>query len=273
MDQYKILNNGVKMPVLGLGVYKSGEDTKQAVLDALAAGYRHIDTATLYKNEALVGEAIRESGIPREEIFITTKLWNDDMRSGKQMEAIEQSLKLLGTDYVDLYLIHWPVSSALESSWKVLEQIYKEGRARAIGVSNCHMEHLMRVMAVATVVPAVNQVECHPYLSQKSLRTFCNNVSITMEAWSPLGRGNVLSDPVIGQIAKKHGKTPAQVVLRWELQENWIVIPKSVHKERIVENSQIFDFELDKEDMAKIDSLNQDRHFGTSPDDFENKQW
>ena len=273
MDQYKILNNGVKMPVLGLGVYKSGEDTKQAVLDALAAGYRHIDTATLYKNEALVGEAIRESGIPREEIFITTKLWNDDMRSGKQMEAIEHSLKLLGTDYVDLYLIHWPVSSALESSWKVLEQIYKEGRARAIGVSNCHMEHLMRVMAVATVVPAVNQVECHPYLSQKSLRTFCNNVSITMEAWSPLGRGNVLSDPVIGQIAKKHGKTPAQVVLRWELQENWIVIPKSVHKERIVENSQIFDFELDKEDMAKIDSLNQDRHFGTSPDDFENKQW
>ena len=182
MDQYKILNNGVKMPVLGLGVYKSGEDTKQAVLDALAAGYRHIDTATLYKNEALVGEAIRESGIPREEIFITTKLWNDDMRSGKQMEAFEQSLKLLGTDYVDLYLIHWPVSSALESSWKVLEQIYKEGRARAIGVSNCHMEHLMRVMAVATVVPAVNQVECHPYLTQKSLRTLCNNVSITMEA-------------------------------------------------------------------------------------------
>ena len=273
MEQYKILNNGVKMPVLGLGVYKSGEDTKQAVLDALAVGYRHIDTAALYKNEAMVGEAIRESGIPREEIFITTKLWNDDMRSGKQMEAFERSLELLGTDYVDLYMIHWPVSSALEESWKVLEQIYKEGRARAIGVSNCHMEHLMRVMAVAKIVPAVNQVECHPYLSQKPLRTFCNNLSIVMEAWSPLGRGRVLDDPVIGEIAAKYQKTPAQVVLRWELQENWIVIPKSVHQERIAENSRIFDFELDPEDMAKLDGLNKDMHFGTSPDNFENKQW
>ena len=152
-QEYKILNNGVKMPVLGLGVYKSGSDTKQAVKAALAAGYRHIDTAALYQNEDLVGEAIRESGIPREEIFITTKLWNDDMKNGTQMEAFENSLKRLGTDYVDLYLIHWPVSEALEQSWKVLEQIYREGRARAIGVSNCHMQHLMRVLAAATVVP------------------------------------------------------------------------------------------------------------------------
>lgn len=270
---YKVLNNGVKMPVLGLGVYKSAGDTKQAVLDALAAGYRHIDTATLYNNEAMVGEAIKESGIPREEIFITTKLWNDDMRNGTQMEAFENSLKLLGTDYVDLYLIHWPVSCALEQSWKILEQIYKEGRARAIGVSNCHMEHLMRVLAVASVVPAVNQVECHPYLSQKPLRAFCNNLSIEMEAWSPLGRGRVLEDPVLVELAKKYGKTPAQIVLRWELSENWIVIPKSVHKERIEENGDIFDFELEAADIARIGQLNRDQHFGTSPDDFESKQW
>ena len=273
MDMYKTLNNGVKMPILGLGVYKSGEDTKQAVLDALEAGYRHIDTAALYKNEAQVGEAIRESGIPREVIFITTKLWNDDMKNGTQMEAFERSLKNLGTDYVDLYLLHWPVSQALEQSWKILEQIYKEGRVRAIGVSNCHMSHLMRVMAAATVVPAVNQVECHPYLSQKPLRTFCNNLSIAMEAWSPLGRGRVLNDPVIGQLAQKYNKTPAQIILRWELQENWIVIPKSVHRERIIENSSIFDFELDSADMAQMDGLNKDMRFGTDPDHFENKQW
>lgn len=270
---YKVLNNGVKMPVLGLGVYKSGDDTKQAVLDALEAGYRHIDTAALYKNEMQVGEAIRESGIPREEIFITTKLWNDDMKAGKQYEAFEKSLERLGTDYVDLYLIHWPVSSALESSWKVLEQIYKEGRARAIGVSNCHMEHLMRVLACAHVVPAVNQVECHPYLNQKSLRIFCNNLSIEMEAWSPLGRGNVLEDPVIVQLAQKYEKTPAQIILRWELSQNLIVIPKSVHKERIRENYNVFDFLLEPADEAKIDALNKDLHFGTSPDNFENKQW
>lgn len=270
---YRVLNNGVKMPVLGLGVYKSGNDTKQAVLDALEAGYRHIDTAALYKNETQVGEAIRESGIPREEIFITTKLWNDDMKSGKQYEAFEKSLERLGTDYVDLYLIHWPVSSALESSWKVLEQIYKEGRARAIGVSNCHMEHLMRVLACAHVVPAVNQVECHPYLNQKPLRTFCNNLSIEMEAWSPLGRGKLLEDPVIVQLAQKYEKTPAQIILRWELSQNLIVIPKSVHKERIRENYNVFDFLLEPADEAKIDALNKDLHFGTSPDNFENKQW
>lgn len=269
----KVLNNGVEMPVFGLGVYKSAQDTKQAVLDALAAGYRHIDTAALYKNEQLVGEAIRESGIPREEIFVTTKLWNDDMRNGTQMEAFENSLKLLGMDYVDLYLIHWPVSSALEESWKVLERIYEEGRARAIGVSNCHMEHLMRVMAVAHVVPAVNQIECHPYLSQKPLRTFCNNLSIEVTAWSPLGRGRVLEDAVIVDLAEKYGKTPAQIVLRWELQENIMVIPKSVHKERIVENADIFDFELSAADMKLMNGLNKDQHFGTSPDDFESKQW
>ncbi len=272
-QEYKILNNGVKMPVLGLGVYKSGSDTKQAVKAALAAGYRHIDTAALYQNEDLVGEAIRESGIPREEIFITTKLWNDDMKNGTQMEAFENSLKRLGTDYVDLYLIHWPVSEALEQSWKVLEQIYREGRARAIGVSNCHMQHLMRVLAAATVVPAVNQVESHPYLNQKPLKTFCNNLSIAMEAWSPLGRGKVLDDPLIASLSASYNKTPAQIVLRWEIQNNWIVIPKSVHKARIEENAAVFDFELSREDMERMDGLNKDMHFGTDPDHFETRQW
>ena len=269
----KKLNNGVEMPVLGLGCYKSAEDTKQAVLDALAAGYRHIDTATLYHNEHLVGQAIKESGIPREEIFITTKLWNDDMKAGTQMEAFERSLKWLDTDYVDLYLLHWPVSCALEESWKILERIYKEGRARAIGVSNCYMEHLMRVLAVAEIVPAVNQIECHPYLTLKPLRTFCNNLSIEVTAWSPLGRGNVLNDPLIVDLAKKYGKTPAQIVLRYELQDNLIVIPKSVHKERIIENADVFDFEISALDMKLIHGLDKDMHFGTSPDNFENKQW
>ena len=267
------LNNGVMMPVFGLGVYKSGPDTKQAVLDALEAGYRHIDTAALYQNEAMVREAIRESGIPREEIFVTTKLWNDDMKNGTQMQAFERSLKLLGLDYVDLYLIHWPVSSALEASWKVLEQIYKEGRARAIGVSNCHMEHLMRVMACAQVVPAVNQIECHPYLSQTPLRTFCNHLSIEVTAWSPLGRGGVLEDAVIARLAAKYNKTPAQIVLRWELQEGIMVIPKSVHKERILENADIFDFEIVRADMELMRKLNKNHHFGTNPDNFEDKKW
>lgn len=267
------LNNGVRMPVFGLGVYKSANETKQAVLDALLAGYRHIDTAALYDNEQQVGQAIRESGIPREEIFVTTKLWNDDMKAGCQMDAFERSLELLAMDYVDLYLIHWPVSQALEQSWEILEIIYKQGRARAIGVSNCHVEHLMRVMAVATVTPAVNQVECHPYLSHVPLRKFCRNLGIEFTAWSPLGRGAVLDDPVIAALATKYQKTPAQIILRWELQENIIVIPKSVHKERIIENANIFDFELNNEDMKQMKDLNHDHHFGTSPDNFENRQW
>lgn len=269
----KKLNNGVEMPVFGLGVYKSGDDTYQAVRDALDAGYRHIDTAALYENEQAVGQAIKDSGIDRKDIFVTTKLWNDDMKNGTQHEAFEKSLKLLDMDYVDLYLIHWPVSSALEESWKILEEIYRAGGARAIGVSNCHIPHLMRVMAVADIVPAVNQVECHPYLSQKPLRTFCNNLSIEFTAWSPLGRGRVLDDAIIESIAARHGKTPAQVVLRWELQEEIIIIPKSIHKARIIENADIFDFELSKEEMDEMNMLNRDEHFGTSPDNFENKTW
>lgn len=272
-QEYKTLNNGVKMPVLGLGVYKSGADTKQAVLDALEIGYRHIDTAAFYKNEEQVGEAIRESGIPREEIFATTKCWCDDLKNHRQREAFETSLKRLGLDYVDLYLMHWPVDSTLEESWQVLEQIYQEGKARAIGVSNCYPQYLERVLAVAQVIPAVNQVEAHPYLSQQPLKEICQRQGIAMEAWSPLGRGGVLHDPVIESMANKYGKTQAQIILRWEVQEGWIVIPKSVHKERIQENAQIFDFALTQEDLKTIEGLNQDKHFGTTVESMAAKDW
>lgn len=268
----KKLNNGVEMPVFGLGVYKSGENTYDAVRWALEAGYRHIDTAAFYGNEREVGQAIRDSGIPREEIFVTTKLWNEDMINGTQREAFERSLENLGMDYVDLYLIHWPIDKALEESWLILEEIYRAGKARAIGVSNFHMQHLMRVMAAGTIVPAVNQIECHPYMNQKSLRTFCNNLSIEVTAWSPLGRGRVFEDEVINELATKYKKTVAQIILRWELQENIIVIPKSSNKDRITENADVFDFELSAEDINRMNAINKDLRYGMNPDDFDQKK-
>lgn len=269
LDQSLILNNGIKMPVLGLGVYKSAESTKEAVLAALEAGYRHIDTAAYYFNEKEVGEAIRESGIPREEIFVTTKLWNDDQRTGCQKEAFEKSMENLQLEYLDLYLLHWPVGECYVKSWHILEGLKEEGRVKSIGVSNFHMNHLMDLMAHSKTVPAVNQIECHPYLSQKPLRSFCNKLGIQVTAWAPLGRARVFEDPVIRELALVYGKTPAQIILRWEIQSNMIVIPKSVHKERIISNSEIFDFELMAEDMAKMDRLNKDERFGPNPDTFD----
>lgn len=263
------LNNGVEMPVLGLGVYKSGENTKQAVLDGLEAGYRHIDVASVYGNEAEVGQAVRESGIPRSEIFVTTKLWNDDMRAGVQREAFEKSLERLQMDYVDLYLLHWPVADCYLPSWHILEELNKKGQAKSIGVSNFQMHHLMDLMAHSERVPVVNQIECHPYLSQKPLRSFCRKTGIQVTAWAPLGRAKVFEDAAIKELAAKYGRTPAQVILRWELQNGIIVIPKSVHRERIIENSKIFDFELMPEDMARMDGLNKDQRFGPSPDTFD----
>lgn len=269
LNQSLELNNGMKMPVLGLGVYKSSEHTKEAVLAALEAGYRHIDTASVYGNEKAVGDAIRESGISREEIFVTTKLWNDEMRAGIQREALLRSLEKLQMDYVDLYLLHWPVADCYLKSWSILEELQAEGQTKSIGVSNFQTRHLEDLMAHSQTVPAVNQIECHPYLSQEPLRRFCRERGIQVTAWAPLGRANVFEDSVIAELAGAYGRTPAQIILRWEIQNGIIVIPKSVHRERIIENSNIFDFELKPEDMAKMNGLNKDRRFGPSPDTFD----
>lgn len=268
LNTCKTLNNGVEIPIFGLGVYKSAEHTKQAVLYALEAGYRHIDTAALYNNENHVGEAIRESGVWREDIFVTTKMWNDDIAAGNYRGAFEQSLKQLGMEYVDLYLIHWPVAPGFKQAWKVMESLYEEGLVRAIGVSNFHTNHLMELLSGANIVPAMNQIECHPYLNQKALRSLCKNLSIEVTAWSPLGRARVLDDQKIISLAKEYGKTAAQIILRWELQEGMITIPKSVHQKRIIENADIFDFELSNDAMDIMNSLNRDQRYGTNPDTF-----
>ncbi|ATW26831.1 aldo/keto reductase [Candidatus Formimonas warabiya] len=269
----KKLNNGVAIPFFGLGVFqsKAGDETAHAVRWAIEAGYRHIDTAAIYQNEESVRRGIVESGVPREQIFLTTKLWNGDMRKGRQREAFENSLKLLGTDYVDLYLIHWPVPGKYKKSWKVLEELYHSGRVRAIGVSNFHQHHLDDLLADAKVLPAVNQVECHPRLSQEPLMAYCQKLNIAFEAWSPLGGtgGDLLQDERLKKIGAKYHKTPAQVVLRWDLQRGMITIPKSVHQDRIIANTDIYDFELTPEDMAAINGMNENRRVGADPDNFD----
>ncbi|GMA62549.1 aldo/keto reductase [Alicyclobacillus fastidiosus] len=263
------LNNGVQMPWFGLGVWqtKEGEEVEQAVTYALGAGYRHIDTAAAYKNEQGVGNAVRKSGIAREDLFITTKLWNADQGYDTAVRAFEESNRRLGLEYVDLYLIHWPVKGKYKDSWRALEKLYKDGLVRAIGVSNFHIHHLEDLLADAEVVPTVNQVECHPLLAQTELRAFCADHKIQFEAWSPLMQGN-LNNGALLDIAKKYNKTPAQVVLRWDLQHGIVTIPKSIRESRIVENAQVFDFELSREDMATIDGLNENRRFGPDPDNF-----
>ncbi|EPZ52518.1 aldo/keto reductase [Alicyclobacillus acidoterrestris] len=263
------LNNGVKMPWFGLGVWqtKAGDEVENAVTYALNAGYRHIDTAAAYQNEEGVGNAVRKSGIPRNELFITTKLWNADQGYDTALRAFEESNKRLGLEYVDLYLIHWPVKGKYKDSWKALEKLYKDGVVRAIGVSNFHVHHLEDLLADAEIVPAVNQVECHPLLTQTELRTFCADHKIQFEAWSPLMQGHLDND-VLVNIAKKYNKTPAQVVLRWDLQHGIVTIPKSIRESRIIENAQVFDFELSTDDMNAIDALNENRRFGADPDNF-----
>lgn len=263
------LNNGVKMPCMGLGVWQvdDGRVVEQAVGAALRSGYRSIDTAAIYGNEAGVGKAIRESGIPREELFITTKLWNANHGYDSTLRAHEASLKKLGLDYVDLYLIHWPVKGKYLETWRAFETLYKESRVRTIGVSNFHVHHLQDVLEKFSTVPAVNQIELHPRLAQTELREFCAKHGIQIEAWSPLMQGR-LNVPVLLDIAKKHGKSPAQVVIRWDIQNGIVTIPKSVHENRILENADVFDFELDAADMAAINALDEGRRFGPDPDNF-----
>jgi diketogulonate reductase-like aldo/keto reductase len=262
------LNNGVQVPWLGLGVFKSppGRETEQAVRWALEIGYRHIDTAAFYQNEEDVGRALRDSGVPREQVFLTTKVWNTDQGYEKTLEAFDRSRKKLGVDVVDLYLIHWPVRGKYKETWKALEELLADGKVRAIGVSNFLVHHLEDLMKSASVVPAMNQVEFHPFLVQKELLDFDAKSGIRHEAWSPLTRGRSLDHPTIAAIAKKHGRTNAQVVLRWDLQLGVVTIPKSVHRERILENSRIFDFQLDADDMAHITALDAGARIGPNPD-------
>ncbi|MFE7671811.1 aldo/keto reductase [Streptomyces albidoflavus] len=267
-----ILNNGVQMPQLGFGVWQVPDDeASTAVGAALDAGYRSIDTAAAYGNEEGTGKAIARSGIPREELFVTTKLWNSDHGYDAALRAFDSSLEKLGLDHVDLYLIHWPLPAkdTAVDTYKALEKIYSEGRARAIGVSNFLPEHLERLIDATSVIPAVNQIELHPHLQQRAAREYHAEQGITTEAWSPLGQGKgLLEVPAVVAIARKHNVTPAQVVLRWHVQLGNVAIPKSVTPSRIVENIDIFSFELDEEDMAAIRALNEDRRLGPDPAEF-----
>ncbi|HZG17565.1 MAG TPA: aldo/keto reductase [Candidatus Bathyarchaeia archaeon] len=263
------LNNGVKLPWLGLGVWrvKEGDEVISSVKHAIQSGYRSIDTAAVYGNEEGVGQAIKESGVAREELFITTKVWNSDQGYESTLQAFETSRKKLGLEYIDLYLIHWPVKGKYVETWKALEKLYKDGLVRAIGVSNHQIHHLQDIMEASEIVPAVNQVEFHPLLTQKELLGFCKDKGIQLEAWSPLMQGN-LDVPLLAELAEKYQKTPAQIVLRWDLQNGVVTIPKSITPHRIEENSNIFDFTLSAEDMEKIDALNQNKRFGSDPDNF-----
>jgi 2,5-diketo-D-gluconate reductase A len=267
------LNNGQSIPQFGFGVFQiPPKDTAKAVSSALEAGYRHVDTAEMYGNEAEVGEAIAASGLDRAEVFITSKLNNDAHEPDAAREAFDGTLKALGVDYVDLFLIHWPLPTRYDgdfvSTWKTLEEFYREGRARSIGVSNFQPQHLRRLHGQTDIIPAINQIEAHPYLTQDDVRSFCAQHQIAVEAWSPLGKGTVLDDPVIGRIAERIGKTPAQVVLRWHIQRGDIVFPKSVTPDRIRENIDIFDFELSGADVNDITLLNKNERTGPDPDKF-----
>ncbi|MEK5382190.1 aldo/keto reductase [Niallia sp. FSL W8-0635] len=272
---YVTLNNGLKMPQLGFGVWQvPDEEAAVAVTNAFKVGYTSIDTAMVYRNEQGVGKAIKDSSIPREDLFITTKVWNSDQGYENTLRAFDESLERLGLDYVDLYLIHWPTPQFDEyvDTYKALEKLYKDGRVKAIGVCNFEIEHLERILKECEVKPVLNQVECHPYLAQNELKEFCAKHDIFVEAWSPLDQGGeVLQDEVIKQIAETKGKTPAQIVLRWHLQNNTIVIPKSVTPSRIEENFQVFDFELTDEEMKRINELNRDRRKGPHPNDMNNR--
>jgi 2,5-diketo-D-gluconate reductase A len=265
------LNNGVTIPQLGFGTYQiEPKDTRQAVLTALEIGYRHIDTAEMYGNEKEVGQAVREFGAPREEVFVTSKLNNGFHAYGDALTAFARSLDDLGLESLDLFLIHWPLPGVgdFTETWKALEEIYRSGRVRSIGVSNFQPHHLDRLFKETEVVPAVNQIEVHPYLTQDDVRAFDTDHGIATEAWSPIAQGKVLGDPVINAIAERLDRTPAQVTLRWHIQRGDIVFPKSVTRSRIEENFRLFDFELTAEDVAAITALDRGERTGPDPDTF-----
>lgn len=269
------LSNGVNMPGLGLGVFKveEGPILVQAVKAAIAHGYLSIDTAAIYENERSVGqaihEALQENHLAREELFITSKVWNADLGYESTIAAYEASLERLGLDYLDLYLIHWPVKGKYNEAWRALETLYREGRVKAIGVSNFQVHHLEDLMSHAEIMPMVNQVEFHPRLTQKELLRFTKEHGIQLEAWSPLMQGELLSNDTLLEIAAQHGKSVAQIILRWDLQHGVITIPKSTKEHRIVENAALFDFELSQEEMERIDALNQNLRVGPDPDNFD----
>lgn len=263
------LNNGVTMPWFGFGTYQAkGDEVYEAVKVALEAGYRSIDTAAVYGNEEEVGRAIADSGVARDDLFVTTKVWNDDQGYDSTLRAFEASRKRLGLDVIDLYLIHWPGKDKFKDTWKAMESLYEEGSIRAIGVSNFHVHHLEELLKDSRVVPAVNQVELHPRLSQRQLREYCRSHGIQIEAWSPLMKGRLSDNETLLEIAGKYGKSPAQVILRWNLQSGIVTIPKSVTPSRIRENADIFDFELTSSELERIDALNEDRRVGTNPDEL-----
>ncbi len=266
------LNNDVMIPQIGFGVFQveDGPQTVDAVRTALEDGYRHIDTASVYGNEASVGKAIAESDVDRADLFVTTKLWNDDIRKHRTKDAFQESLDRLGLDYVDLYLIHWP-AEGWQEAWAAMQELYAQGRMRAIGVSNFERNHLTELLEQTDVLPAVDQVESSPTFPNQDLIDFCHGKDIAVEAWSPLGGtgGNLLTDQRLLDIGEKYGKSSAQVVLRWDLQRGVIPLPKSVHSTRIMQNIHVFDFELDESEMQLISSLDTGKRNGADPNDFD----
>ena len=264
------LHNGVQMPYFGLGVYlsKDGSEVINAVKEALNHGYRHIDTASIYDNEEGVGKGIQESNVNRKDVFLVSKVWNTDQGYDATLKAFDASLERLGTDYLDLYLIHWPKGELSKETWKALEKLYKEKRVRAIGVSNFLQHHLEDLLTSTEIVPMVNQMEFHPYLVQQDLIDFCNSKGIQYEAWSPLMQGNIFDLDIMKDLASKYKKTIAQIVLRWDLQKGVVTIPKSSKKERIIANSDLFNFELSEDDMQLLDGLEKGKRFGPDPDNF-----